>query len=76
MDKEKEVNRRVFKFKNRLVKKIEFSRPLIRKFRQLKKKIKDRNPEKDFSCLFFNCDKIFPNYTRWMLHYKTHVSFF
>jgi hypothetical protein len=67
--------RKKTKFKNSLRIRYEYKRPFLKKFKLLKKQItsKNQNPEKGYNCIFKYCDKIFPNYTRWMLHYRVHV---
>ena len=75
MHKEHDTHRKTFKFKNSLRIRYEYTKPYLRKFRTLRSKLmkKNKDPEKDYNCIFDNCDKIFPNYTRWMLHYRVHV---
>jgi hypothetical protein len=65
----------IFKIKKDYLKAIDTNRKFKRKFIKLKKSICKNNQtkEKDFNCIFHVCDKVFPNYTRWMLHYKMHV---
>lgn len=68
----------IFKIKKNYIKAIEIDKKFKRKFKKLKKNIceKSKDKERDFQCIFKECDKIFPNYTRWMLHYKMHVKNF
>lgn len=69
------TKRKNFKFKNSLKITYKYSPFLLKKFSILKKKIITRKEkEKDYQCIFEDCEKTFPNYTRWMLHYRVHVN--
>jgi len=69
---------KIFKIRKDLTKLLEVDKIFKRKIIKLKKSIqkKNENKLKDFYCIFNNCGKVFPNYTRWMLHYKMHVYIF
>jgi len=67
---------KIFKIKKDFTRKILINKRLKRKFKKLKNsiiKLSERN-KNDFNCIFHKCNKSFPNYTRWMLHYKMHVN--
>jgi len=70
-----EENTKIFKIKKDYAKAIEIDCKIKRKFKRLRKQIKNtnKNIKKDFNCIFQACEKVFPNYTRWRLHYKMHV---
>lgn len=74
MIREREESK-IFKIKKDYAKAIAINGKYMRRFKKLKKQIckRNQNKEKDFNCIFHDCDKVFPNYTRWMLHYKMHV---
>jgi hypothetical protein len=78
-EKEKEnkysLRKKFYKYKNSLRIRYEYTEPFQKKFKSLKKQIKSKNqnPDRGYNCIFKNCEKIFPNYTRWMLHYRVHV---
>jgi len=68
----------IFKIRKDFSKNILKCRYLKNKFATFKKliTIKGQAKRKDFHCIFQTCNKVFPNYTRWMLHYKMHVRIF
>lgn len=69
---------KIFKIKKDLSRLLEVDKNLKRKIKILKNSIvkKDENDNREFYCVFDDCNKNFPNYTRWMLHYKMHVITF
>lgn len=67
---------KIFKIKKDISNKLNSDGCFRRKFKKLRRTIVERKQEKgkEFYCIFNDCNKVFPNYTRWMLHYKMHVS--
>lgn len=65
---------KVFRIQKDISNKLIHNVILRRKFIQIKNSLKKTSElDKDFICMFEECNKSFPKFNRWMMHYKMHV---